>query len=195
MDHRDRLIAVLPERLTRFTSRSVARWLLTQEDRGETVPGTDLELLIPSERVWVRAALDLAASVARSMRFPADRVDDLRSAIHEAIANAIEHGNAALPEERIQIVLVPRPAGLRIDVHDHSRTPFPEDIETAAPPSIEDRLAGLTPSRGWGTFLMRSLVDEVAFSSTGEGNVVQLTMHLHPVRSRDSAPAEAPIDR
>jgi anti-sigma regulatory factor (Ser/Thr protein kinase) len=75
------------------------------------------------------------------------------------------------------VVLSPEGESLEINVHDQSTTPFPPDADDA-PPDLDDKLAGLANTRGWGTFLIKSLVDEVEFSSTSEGNLVRMVIHL-----------------
>ncbi|HEU5314556.1 MAG TPA: ATP-binding protein, partial [Chloroflexota bacterium] len=127
---------------------------------------------------WERAAMDLAASVARRMGFPPDRVDDIKTAVSEATTNAIEHGNKGATEQKVLVVLAPEGERLEIAVKDRSSTPFP--AASAASPRIEDKLAGLSNSRGWGMFLIKELVDEVEFSSTGNGNQVRMVVHLRP---------------
>lgn len=122
--------------------------------------------------------MDVAASVASRMGFPADRIDDIKTAVAEATINAIEHGNALDASQRVYIDLVPEAERLHIAVRDQSRTPFPVVDDTAPPPSMDDKLAGLSHTRGWGTFLIQSLVDEVEFTSTSDGNIVHMVIHL-----------------
>jgi serine/threonine-protein kinase RsbW len=148
---------------------------------------------LPSEAGWEFTALDFASSVARKMGFPPDRIDDLRTALNEAMINAIEHGNASNAEERVLVVLVPEENRLKIDVQDHSSRPFPEDIGARPPPNIDDIVQGLVPARGWGGFLIQSLVDEVEYSSTKEGNVVKMIMYLRPIAVDDSVPISKSI--
>jgi serine/threonine-protein kinase RsbW len=120
------------------------------------------------------------------MGFPTERVEDLKTALNEAISNAIEHGNRSSVNGRVEVVLVPAESWLEVDVRDHSPRPFPLNMDSGEEPNIDDQLAGLTPVRGWGRFLIRALVDETEFLSTREGNVVKLVMYLPPLSS--SAP-------
>jgi serine/threonine-protein kinase RsbW len=139
-----------------------------------------VELHIPSLLGWERTAMEVAASVAKLMGFPPERVEDIKTAVSEATLNAIEHGgDAADASRRILIVFTPERDSLEIDVRDGSPTPFGAS-ELGTPPSLEDQLAGKVPTRGWGTFLIKSLVDEVEFASTAEGNVVRMVIHLEP---------------
>ena len=69
--------------------------------------------------------MDLAGSVARQMGFPAERVDDLRTAVLEATLNAIEHGNRLKATKKVSIILAPKPQRLEITVRDRWRRPAP----------------------------------------------------------------------
>ena len=123
--------------------------------------------------------MDVAGGVATRMGFPAERVDDIKTAIAEATINAIEHGNALDASQKVFIVLIPEGESLEINVRDQSTTPFADDhADDDDAPSMDDKLAGLAHTRGWGTFLIKSLVDEVEFSSTSEGNLVRMIIHL-----------------
>jgi serine/threonine-protein kinase RsbW len=137
-----------------------------------------IELHLPNQLGWERAAMDLAASVARRMGFPPDRIEDIKTAVSEATTNAIEHGNHLDSDQRVLIVLAPEGQRLEIAVKDQSATPFP--VGGPDTPRIEDKLAGLSNSRGWGMFLIKELVDEVEFTSSGSGNQVRMVVHLKP---------------
>jgi serine/threonine-protein kinase RsbW len=137
-----------------------------------------IELHLPSELGWERTAMDVAGGVATRMGFPAERVDDIKTAVAEATINAIEHGNVLDASQKVFIVLIPEGESLEINVRDQSTTPFSTTHADDDAPSIDDKLAGLAHTRGWGTFLIKSLVDEVEFSSTSEGNLVRMVIHL-----------------
>ena len=47
------------------------------------------------------------------------------------------------------------------------------------------QLEGRATRRGWGTFLIQSLVDEVDVASTGTGNVLRMVVHLTPEQGPD----------
>jgi serine/threonine-protein kinase RsbW len=136
-----------------------------------------IELYIPSELGWERTAMEAAASVAKLMGFPAERIEDIKTAVSEATINAIEHGNSLDASQKVLIILVPEGQSLEINVHDRSSTPF-EPTDSSDAPNLDDKLAGLSKTRGWGTFLIKSLMDEVEFTSGSEGNLVRMVIHL-----------------
>jgi len=152
--------------------------MAADESSGQSRCGNTIELRIPSRLGWERTAMDVAAGVATRMGFPPERVDDIKTAVAEATINAIEHGNALDASQKVLIVLLPEGESLEINVQDQSPTPFPPDDESGTEQTLDDRLAGLASTRGWGTFLIKSLVDEVEFSSTSEGNLVRMVIHL-----------------
>ena len=76
------------------------------------------ELHVPSTPGSEKLAMDFAADVARRMNFPADRVEDLKTAVAEACMNAIEHGNKLDASTRVGIRLTLSKDRLQVVVQD-----------------------------------------------------------------------------
>jgi serine/threonine-protein kinase RsbW len=150
-----------------------------------------VEVRLPSEIGWERTAMAIVASAARRVGFPHDRVEDLKTAVSEATLNAIEHGNAMEPSRPVSVRIVLGGGRLEVSIRDRSVTPFPPAAVEAPPPSLVDRLKGHTATRGWGMFLIKSLVDEVEFSSTRTGNRVRMVLY-RDYRDPDPRRLEAP---
>src|SRR5919109_752908 len=131
------------------------------------------ELHLPSTRGSEKLAMDFAADIARRMNFPADRVEDLKTAVAEACMNAIEHGNKLDATTRVGIRLVVDKDKLQIAVQDQG-----SGIAKRRSTDIESRLEGKTDPRGWGIYLIENLMDEVTFESTAEGGVVKMIIYL-----------------
>jgi serine/threonine-protein kinase RsbW len=134
-----------------------------------------MELRIPSVLGFEKLAMDFAASAARMLKLPDERIEDLKTAVSEACINAIEHGNKLDASIRVGISLRVEESELHIDVHD-------EEGQTMGPvpaPNIEAKIARKDAPRGWGIFLIRNLIDEVQFESKPEGgNVIKMIIHL-----------------
>jgi serine/threonine-protein kinase RsbW len=131
------------------------------------------ELHVPSRQGAEKIAMDFAATVAKSMAFPADRIEDLKTAVAEACMNAIEHGNKSDASTRVGIRLTVTGDRLQIAVQDRGAGPG------AVPsPDIESRMAGKVDTRGWGIFLITNLMDEVSFEANEQGNVVKMIIYL-----------------
>lgn len=133
------------------------------------------ELHIPSSAGSEKLAMEFAADVARTMNFPPERVEDLKTAVAEACMNAIEHGNRGDAATRVGIRLTAAADRLQVAVQDRAARP---GIPRAAAPDIESRIEGKAETRGWGIFLIENLMDEVSFESNDEGNIVNMIIYL-----------------
>lgn len=142
-----------------------------------------IELHIPSQLGWERAAMDLAESVAKRMGFPPERIEDIRTAVAEATLNAMEHGHGLDVSQKVLIDLIPQDEKLEISVRDRSSTPFSSREPLGQQPDLEAKLAAGADTRGWGMFLIKELVDEVEFSSSQRGNVVRMVIYVEPEAS------------
>ena len=133
-----------------------------------------LELHIPSILGFEKVAMSFAASVAQMMKFPYDRVDDLKTAVAEACIDAIEHGNNMDEETKIGVMLTIEGSRLQVDIQDQGG-----GVGSIAQPNIEEKMAGKEVPRGWGVFLIEKLMDQVEFETRPEGgNVVRMVIHL-----------------
>ncbi|MCX6137760.1 MAG: ATP-binding protein [Ignavibacteriales bacterium] len=138
-------------------------------------PTQIIQLHLPSILGFEKVAMESAASVAAIMGFTNDRIDDLRTAISEACVNAIEHGNKQVETEKVIVTLTIEESKLQVDVQDKGKQFLPE----VGKPNIAKKIDGSLPPRGWGMFLIKSLMDEVAFSSQDDGNTTTMIIYLH----------------
>lgn len=146
-------------------------------DTDEAPPERVIELRLPSRLGYERIAMDAASSLARRMGFNEDRVDALRTALAEAVTNAIEHGNAHDAAMKVLVMLTVRPDELVVSVADAGRKTL-DQTKTVQKPNIEESLTRADKG-GWGIWLIRELVDEVEFSTdAGGGNQVRMVIHL-----------------
>ena len=136
-----------------------------------------IELRLPSRLGYEKVAMDTASSLARRMGFGGDRVEALRTAIAEAVTNAIEHGNEHDSDMRVLVMLTARPDELVVSVADQGRKPLDQQ-QTTPTPKIEDSFIKQDKG-GWGIWLIRELMDEVEFTTAPSGgNQVRMVIHL-----------------
>lgn len=90
----------------------------------------------------------------------------------EAINNGILHGNKSDPHKSVVVFCTIDSSELVIRVKDQGKGFKPEDV----PDPLEEK--NLMKTSGRGIFLMRSLMDKVAFSVTSEGTEVELVIDL-----------------
>ena len=133
------------------------------------------ELHIPSVLGFEKVVVDFAASVGKIIHLPAERIEDLKTAVAEACINAIEHGNKMKPGTKVSISLTIEESKLQVAVQDEGM-----GIGQITPPSIEHTIAARKERpRGWGIFLIKNLMDEVEFEThPGGWNVVRMVIRL-----------------
>jgi serine/threonine-protein kinase RsbW len=134
-----------------------------------------IELSVPSRLGLEQVAVDATAALAKLMGFSEDRVEDLKTAVEEACINAIEHGNKENSSTKVLVELTADEGKLQVNIHDQGKG-VPKDIEK---PDIDAKVAGKQKSRGWGLFLIQSLMDEVEFDWNPEtGGVTRMVINL-----------------
>ena len=111
------------------------------------------------------------------------RLDDLRLAVSEACANAIEaYGRQGRPGSPIELRLRAEPGMIAVEVHDEAGGFDPDLLVPHPPVETPERLHH---ERGLGVPLMRALADEAEFVAEGGGTTVRLVL-----RERRGAPRQ-----
>jgi serine/threonine-protein kinase RsbW len=133
-----------------------------------------IELHIPSIMGFEKIAMECSASVAKKMGFTQDRIEDLKTAVAEACLNAIEHGNKMDTNTKVGITLTVEESKLQVSVKDQGK-----GIDQILTPCIENKIEGKDHPRGWGIFLIKSLMNEVSFEPSPEGgNIIKMIIYL-----------------
>lgn len=146
--------------------------LLPREDIGRII-----ELHLPSRLGYEKVAMDTATAMAKRMGFGSERVESLRTAVSEAVTNAIEHGNQHDSAMKVVVVFTGNDDGLTIDVADQGR----KRLDTATTEKIPDihQVIHSDDKGGWGIWLIKELMDEVEFSvAPSGGNQLRMVIHL-----------------
>ena len=129
-----------------------------------------IELAVPSRLGLERVAVDAAASLATLMGFSEDRIEDLKTAVAEACINAVQHGNKKRPYARVTVTMNFKDGIFNVSVFDEGEGFEGEPKD----PDIARIIESLDPPIGFGTFLMRHLMDRVEFRKVAN--------HAHEVR-------------
>jgi anti-sigma regulatory factor (Ser/Thr protein kinase) len=133
------------------------------------------DFIIPGAPDNEREAMERVAAAVAGLDLPADRLERLKTAMGEATMNAMEHGNRYDPDLPVAIRVQTTADKLIVSITDHGGgQPIPE----ADAPDLEAKLAGLQSPRGWGLFLIRSMVDELRVTDDGVHHTVELVMKL-----------------
>ena len=136
-----------------------------------------IELRLPSKLGYERVAMDAAASLASRMGFETDRVSALKTAVSEAVTNAIEHGNQHNEAMKVIVLLTVRGDELIVSVTDQGHKTIDEAYVSRVPQISEAMKRD--DKGGWGIWLIQELMDEVEFTTAPSGgNQVRMVIHL-----------------
>ena len=136
---------------------------------------TTVEVRLPTKLGYEKVAMSTAASVAKLMGFPEDRVEDLKTAVAEACINAIEHGNRLNEKLSVGVVLRADTDALEVKVLDDGSG----IKKQPAKPDIDRKMHGQEDPRGMGMFLIQALVDEAEWVAGKDGrSYVRLVIKL-----------------
>jgi serine/threonine-protein kinase RsbW len=127
-----------------------------------------MKICLPSELGYEKFAMVAVATLAHQIGFSQERIDGLKTAIAEAVTNAIEHGNQLNAEFRVWIGLTVQENALVLNVIDEGYQPIPQI------PLVRQERAD---HRGWGLFLIKNLVDEVEVIATPGRNEIRMVAY------------------
>jgi serine/threonine-protein kinase RsbW len=134
------------------------------------------ELSVPSEPGNERLVMERVAAVVKELGLSEQRLERLKTAVVEATMNAMEHGNRYRPQAPVVIEVLSSGADLSVRINDQGRS-LVQDPDTEVP-DLEAKLEELQRPRGWGLFLIKSMVDEMHITSDEVHHTVGLVMHL-----------------
>lgn len=130
---------------------------------------------LPSEPGGDRRAMELVAQIVRGRGLSPMLLERLKTAVAEATLNAIEHGNQYRRELPVQVEVWASRHALAVTVTDQgSGPPAGEPGE----PDLDRKLAAEQTPRGWGLFLIRSMVDAVTVREERGQHTVELRLSL-----------------
>jgi serine/threonine-protein kinase RsbW len=132
-------------------------------------------LSVPSEPGNERRAMEGVAATVEGLGLPGRTLERLKTAVAEATMNAMEHGNHYRAELPVIIEVAASDAELSVKITDEGSGPPAFHSET---PDLEAKLEGMQTPRGWGLFLIKSMVDEMNVTGDEHHHTVELILHL-----------------
>jgi len=132
-------------------------------------PLTSKRIDLPSRLDDVDPAVNQIMSEIQAQGYPEAERFGIQLAIHEALMNAVKHGNRLNPEKHVIINYQVTPEQVIIDIKDQGKGFDPEDV-----PDPTD-LANIDKPFGRGLLLMNAYMQEVVFNPTG--NAVHMVHH------------------
>ena len=129
-----------------------------------------IELSIDSKLEFVDLVASITKSVTAKMGFQEDDASWIELAVHEAVINAITHGNKSADDKKVDVRFETGQSALVVIIRDYGAG---FDPSTLPDPTSADNL--LNPS-GRGIFYMRTFMDHVDHSIHPQGgSVVRMT--------------------
>src|SRR5439155_548564 len=118
-----------------------------------------------------RPAIARVAHVIESLGLQPGRVEAVKTAVAEAITNAIEHADDARPDLPVSVRVLASAAQVTVAISNAAASP----TRGPTPPNLLAKLDGREQPRGWGLFLMKRLADEVNVIHDADHYTVELS--------------------
>jgi anti-sigma regulatory factor (Ser/Thr protein kinase) len=152
----------------------------------ELPPLPDLKLEMFSQPRLLAAARAMVGNLAQRLGFNEIQCGQISLAIDEALCNIINHGYERRPDGRIWLNvwdLHTDPPGIRVVIEDRAKQVDPDKIR---PRDLDDIRPG-----GLGVYIIREIMDDVAYERR-HGGGMRLTMTKRmPVADRNTATDES----
>jgi serine/threonine-protein kinase RsbW len=133
-----------------------------------------VELNIPSNPIFERVVRASAAEVGNAFGFSAERVEDLKLAISEAVNNAIEHGNSRDARRLVAVVFELDGEKLEVRISDEGEGTDRLDFSRRV---VDEESLETGYLRGFGMYLISELVDDYEVNSSHQGTVLTLRLY------------------
>jgi len=145
-----------------------------------------LRLVLPGRMQVLQTTNELVGRLTRVAGFGEDSRRDVEVAVHEALVNAMVHGNAGDEDRHVFFRVVRHPHGLEFRVRDEGQGFDPTRVPDPLAPE------NLVRPSGRGILLMTRLMDEVAFRQVPGGGteVAMLKRFASRLESRAACPDE-----
>ncbi len=133
---------------------------------------------IASEPGNERQALAQVAAALGGRSLPARRLERLKTAVAEAVMNAIEHGNRNRADLPVEVEISEAGGDTLVAITDQGGAGA--EAEMGIEPDLALKLSGGQDPRGWGLFLIRHMVDAMEVTTRGHQHTVRLIMRAGP---------------
>jgi serine/threonine-protein kinase RsbW len=124
----------------------------------------------PAKYEFLNEIRDFVAEAARDGGFDDKEIYSVQLAADEAASNIIEHAYEGVADGQIELTCEMRGAELVIAMQDHGKS---FDSKKVKSPNLKTDLSERQIG-GLGIYLMRKLMDEVNYRSSGAGNLLTM---------------------
>lgn len=135
----------------------------------------EIRIRLVSKPVYLCGVRELITATLRRLSFDESQASQVALAVDEGLANVMKHGYEGRPDGVIELVFEPfdgderaRGGGVRITLEDEAKQVDPGAIKGR---DLEDIRPG-----GLGVYIIREVMDEVAYEKREGGKGMRLTM-------------------
>jgi serine phosphatase RsbU (regulator of sigma subunit)/anti-sigma regulatory factor (Ser/Thr protein kinase) len=133
-------------------------------------------LSVPSVLGNERIVMDKVASAVQPLGLTGERLEALKTAVAEATMNAIEYGNRKDPTLPVKVRVEKKGNTIVVRITDHGAG---DVIPKIPQPDLDAKLAGEQSPRGWGLFLIKSLVDDMRFVRDADTRYLSIELEMN----------------
>jgi len=131
---------------------------------------------LPSRVGGEREAIRRMRELLEGLEVEPARLDNLSTAVGEAVTNAMEHAHGYDPSLEVEVEVVVTPERISVAITDLGGGDLV--VDRAEEPDLEAKLRGDQSPRGWGLFLVRALVDRVHETRDDDRHTLTLELEL-----------------
>lgn len=128
---------------------------------------------IPSNPVFERVVRASVDAIGQTVGLTYERIEDLKLAVSEAVNNAIDHGNRREPTKQVEVVFALDAEKIEVRIRDEGTGIVQNDFTRKV---IEERNLDTGMLRGFGMYLISSLVDDYEVVSSQGGTILTLRL-------------------
>jgi serine phosphatase RsbU (regulator of sigma subunit)/anti-sigma regulatory factor (Ser/Thr protein kinase) len=132
------------------------------------------EFSILSEPGNERLAMEKVSAVLEPIHIQDREMERMKTAVAEATMNAIEHGNHFKVDHPVNIKVCINEQKIAVRIRDDGAG---QEIPEPELPNLEAKLRGEQTPRGWGLFLIKSMVDEMNISVDDKHHTLELVFY------------------
>jgi serine phosphatase RsbU (regulator of sigma subunit)/anti-sigma regulatory factor (Ser/Thr protein kinase) len=117
---------------------------------------------------------DARLRVARavdSLGLDQPKIERVKTAVAEAVMNAMEHGNRFEPSRSVDVRVLASDEAVTVEIYDEGAD---VELNASVVPDIDAKLAGQQSPRGWGLFLIEQMVDQMSIDTVGDRRRITL---------------------
>jgi serine phosphatase RsbU (regulator of sigma subunit)/anti-sigma regulatory factor (Ser/Thr protein kinase) len=160
-----------------ITLVTLQRMSMPEKHNEQSEPKLFQETSIASAPGNEQQAMAWVAEVVHPLHLSTDQLENLKTAVAEAVMNAMEHGNHYAPGTCVTLQVLASATSVVVRIRDAGNGKQ-HPISEPGEPDLEAKLAGQETPRGWGLFLIQRLVDEIHIVNEEHFHMLELIMQL-----------------